>query len=197
MCAGRSCTLSRNPAPKSKWGRHCCRPHSYQRVVAWVIACQSGKPSRHAVSKQARLALGVCAASSCAFQFMHSSLRRIAFPLLHRLASRFVTGARTGIRPCFVTTSLCSRRNAPFGTWPLVKAETAILVIGKSNTDVPDSKVFPNNYHQPALWPSNESALRSFLKQSNSHQTLVFQPQPFACPLSDSAWTNVSAIYFT
>lgn len=38
-----------------------------------------------------------------------------AFAIPHRLVSRFVTGARTGIRLCFPVCFLSSRRNVPLG----------------------------------------------------------------------------------
>jgi len=67
-----------------------------------------------------------------------------AFAILHRLASRFVTGARTGIRSCFPTRLPSPRRSAPCGCQALGKTETVTLLAGGSNTPVRD-------YENPSL----------------------------------------------
>ena len=103
---------------QSKWGRHCCRPHSHQRVVTCV-----GAPGRLIdLSHRTQSALGArCLmpfASGCPLtarrHFASRKARRPCLPTvqspkaliqktckperLARPASSFVTGARAGIR---------------------------------------------------------------------------------------------------
>lgn len=63
--------------PQCKWGRHCCRPHSHQRVVFPFGTIRRQRPIRQALGARC-------------FPFDPASR-----------TSGSVTGARTGIRSCF------------------------------------------------------------------------------------------------
>ena len=135
-----------NGTHKSKWGRHFCRPHSYQRVVA-VTSHPVRQASPFAPLQRAWRAVSN-AASGCAFP---SAPLRV-LPFLHRLASRLVTGARTGIRLYFVTAPLCSRpKPFPALTAPWQSRDRNPLVAGGSSTAVPHPKVLSYSYRHPAL----------------------------------------------
>ena len=115
---------------KSKWGRHCCRPHSHQRVGALLL--HFAQANLCSVLLRMRTWRPVSVPRPAASLSLRS-------PLLPCFAVRR-TGARTGIRPCFVTISLCSNRSSPFARWPLSKAETMILsVLGRGCRPGPKS----------------------------------------------------------
>ena len=132
------CAVRVQQCSKSKWGRHHCRPHSHQRVGALVL--QSVWRTIRFALPHARLALRCLPASSCSFCRVPLAVLR-AFQC--RFASRFVTGARTGIRLSFVTISPGFRPKPSSAlTAPCHSRDHAFAVIDGSNTPVPGPRTF-------------------------------------------------------
>lgn len=88
--------IAADPTLTSAWSLRLCLP--------------LGEPS-DLLSSQRAWRYDVCSASGCVLPVFPLRFR----PSVRRLASRFVTGARTGIRPYFVTVFLSSSRSSLLG----------------------------------------------------------------------------------
>jgi len=105
------CVKEREHAPQSKWGRHCCRPHSHRRVGVFSLVSlqQAGLPPfpRHTWRPMSVTFRGQ-SSKSCPRALLFGAPRRAPS------ASGFVTSARAGIRHPLsqVSTPLLSRNLA-------------------------------------------------------------------------------------
>lgn len=161
---------------KSKWGRYFYRPHSHQRV---------GICGSHSVWQAIPPAFCSALGARC---LCRVRLCFPAFAIFHHLASRFVTGARTGIRPYFVTDPICSGRSPRFTLPAPWHSRDRDPVTDRSGTPVPSSKALSYSYYQSVSWP-----IPMTLLALSSIKLACLRPKPFSCHLSDSAWTVATA----
>ena len=130
----------------------------------------------------ARLALGVVPRPVAFLPVFPLRFR----PSSRRLASRFVTGARTGIRPCFVTVPLWVRPEpSPCANSPLTKAVATIpWWLAVQTLQFRARKHFPTAIacRYRSLNDDNAFAL-------SSNKPVCFLREHSAYRLSDSAWT--------